>query len=154
MQPGHWPAVARIYAEGLDVGTFEETVPSWDSWDATHLPSPRLVALDGDDVLGWAALGPVSRRECYRGVTENSIYVAASARGRGVGSSLLEELVRRADAEGIWTIEARILAGNDASVRLHERSGFRIVGVRERLAQKRGVWTDAILLERRASNTD
>lgn len=129
-------------------------MPSWDSWDATHLPSPRLVALDGDDLLGWATLGPVSRRECYRGVTENSIYIAASARGRGVGSALPEELVRRADVEGIWTIEARILSGNDASVRLHERSGFRVVGVRERLAQKRCVWTDAILMERRASNTD
>ena len=145
-----WPACARIYEAGLDVGTFEETVPSWDAWDATHLASPRLVARDGDVVVGWAALGPVSGRECYRGVTENSVYVAPESRGRGVGQALLDELVRRADAEGVWTIQAGILAGNDASVALHERCGFRVVGIRERIAQKRGEWRDVVLMERRA----
>ena len=150
LQAEDWPACARIYEAGLDVGTFEETVPSWDAWDATHLASPRLVARDGDVVVGWAALGPVSGRECYRGVTENSVYVAPESRGRGVGLALLDELVRRADAEGIWTIQAGILAGNDASVALHERCGFRVVGIRERIAQKRGEWRDVVLMERRA----
>ena len=112
--------------------------------------SPRLVARDDDAVVGWAALAPVSGRECYRGVTENSVYVAPEARGRGVGQALLDELVRRADAEGVWTIQAGILAGNDASVALHERCGFRVVGIRERIAQKRGEWRDVVLMERRA----
>ncbi len=145
-----WPACALIYEAGLDVGTFEETVPSWADWDSSHLPSPRLVAREESAVLGWAALAPVSRRECYRGVTENSVYVAPHARGRGVGMALLAELVRRADGEGIWTIQAGILTGNDASVALHERCGFRVVGIRERIAQKRGAWRDVVLMERRA----
>ena len=145
-----WPACALIYEEGLDIGTFEESVPSWAQWDNTHLPEPRLVAREGDEILGWAALGPVSRRPCYAGVTENSLYVARSARGRGVGRALLEELVRRADEAGVWTIQAGILGGNDASVALHERCGFRVVGTRERIAQKRGVWRDVVLMERRS----
>jgi L-amino acid N-acyltransferase YncA len=144
-----WPVCARIYEAGLDVGTFEETVPSWEEWDEAHLTSPRLVARE-ETVLGWAALAPVSGRDCYRGVTENSVYVAPAARGRGVGRVLLDELVRRADAEGVWTIQAGILAGNDASIALHERCGFRVVGIRERLAQKGGAWRDVVLMERRA----
>nr|MBA3842973.1 N-acetyltransferase [Actinomycetota bacterium] len=115
-----------------------------------HLASPRLVARAGGEIVGWAALGPVSARECYRGVTENSIYVDPAARGQGVGRALLSELVRRADAAGVWTIQAGILAGNDASVALHRRCGFRVVGRRERIAQKRGVWRDVLLMERRA----
>jgi L-amino acid N-acyltransferase YncA len=144
-----WPACARIYEAGLDVGTFEETVPAWEDWAETHLDSPRLVARD-PEVVGWAALAPVSRRDCYRGVTENSVYVAPEARGQGVGYALLRELVRRADEAGVWTIQAGILAGNDGSVRLHERCGFRVVGIRERIAQKRGEWRDVVLMERRA----
>jgi phosphinothricin acetyltransferase len=152
MRAEDWPACARIYADGLDTGTFEEAVPGWEPWDDSHLPEPRLVARDADggEILGWAALRPVSRRACYRGVTENSIYVARSARGRGVGRALLEELVRRADELGIWTIQAGILAGNAASVALHERCGFRVVGTRERIAKKRGAWCDVVLMERRS----
>jgi L-amino acid N-acyltransferase YncA len=152
MRAEDWPACARIYEDGLDTGTFEESVPGWEPWDDSHLPEPRLVARDGDggEILGWAALGPVSRRACYRGVTENSIYVARAARGRGVGRALLEELVRRADELGIWTIQAGILAGNTASVALHERCGFRVVGTRERIAKKRGAWCDVVLMERRS----
>jgi L-amino acid N-acyltransferase YncA len=150
MRAEDWPACARIYEDGLELGTFEETVPSWAAWDETHLREPRLVARDGDAVLGWAALAPASRRACYRGVTENSVYVARTARGRGVGRALLAELVERADALGIWTITAGILVGNDASVALHERCGFRLVGARERIAQKRGEWRDVVLMERRS----
>ena len=146
----HWPDAARIYAEGLDQGTFEERVPGWEEWDEGHLAAPRLVALADDGVLGWAALSPFSRRECYRGVTEVSVYVARAARRRGVGRALLHELVRRADEAGIWTIQAGILAGNAASVALHESCGFRIVGTRERLARKRGEWLDVVLMERRS----
>jgi L-amino acid N-acyltransferase YncA len=150
LRAADWPSCARIYEAGLDVGTFEETVPGWDDWDASHLPSPRLVARQGATIVGFAALAPVSQRRCYRGVTENSVYVAPEARRGGVGLALLTELVRRADAEGIWTIQAGILAGNDASIALHERCGFRIVGIRESIAQKRGEWRDVVLMERRA----
>jgi phosphinothricin acetyltransferase len=148
--PAHWPAVARIYAEGIDVGTFEERVPGWDEWDAGHLAAPRLVAVVDGELAGWAALSPVSRRECYRGVAEVSVYVARSARRRGIGLALLAELVRRADKAGIWTIQAGILAGNEASVALHASCGFRVVGRRERIAQKRGEWLDVVLMERRS----
>jgi phosphinothricin acetyltransferase len=115
-----------------------------------HLAAPRLVARNGGEVVGWAALAPVSRRDCYQGVAENSVYVARAARGRGAGAALLEELVRRAEAEGIWTIQAGILAGNEASVALHERCGFRVVGTRERIARKHGAWRDVVLMERRS----
>ena len=151
LKPEHWPRVAEIYEEGLELGTFEDRVPSWEAWDRGHLPAPRLVLVDDGAVLGWAALAPVSARECYRGVAENSVYVARSARGRGVGRSLLEELVRRADAAGIWTIQAGILAGNGASVALHARCGFRVVGMRERIARKNGEWRDVVLMERRSA---
>jgi phosphinothricin acetyltransferase len=152
MHEDDWPACARIYAEGLDVGTFEESVPDWRDWDESHLSRPRLVARDGGEIVGWAALGPVSQRPCYRGVTENSIYVARAARGRGVGQALLTELVSQADEAGVWTIQAGILSGNDASVALHERCGFRVVGTRERIAQKRGEWRDVVLMERRSTS--
>jgi L-amino acid N-acyltransferase YncA len=144
-----YPAVARIYEDGLDVGTFEESVPTWVEWDAGHLPTPRLVAIDGD-VVAWAAASPVSSRDCYRGVVEHSIYVARAARGRGVGLNLLTEFLRRTDELGLWTVQAGILAGNEASITLHAACGFRIVGTRERMAQKRGVWRDVVLMERRA----
>jgi L-amino acid N-acyltransferase YncA len=151
MHESDWPACARIYKEGLDVGTFEETVPDWAEWDATHLAQPRLLARDGNEIVGWAALAPVSQRPCYRGVTEDSIYVARTARGRGVGQALLASLVTQADGLGVWTIQAGILAGNDASVALHERCGFRVVGTRDRMAQKRGAWRDVVLMERRSA---
>jgi phosphinothricin acetyltransferase len=150
MRPDDWPACARIYEEGLDVGTFEDEVPSWEAWDAGHLAAPRLIARENGAVVGWAALSPVSTRRCYRGVVENSVYVGWPARGRGVGRQLLSELVRRADDEGVWTIQAGIMDGNDASVALHIGCGFRIVGTRERLAQKHGVWRDVLVLERRS----
>ena len=149
-----WPGVARIFEDGLDLGTFEETVPSWGQFDERYLAAPRLVARDGNTVLGWATLAPVSGRECYRGVTENSVYVAAGARGRGVGRALLEELVGRADAAGIWTVQAHMFADNAASRALHEACGFRLVGTRERLARKHGAWRDTALLERRSPAVD
>jgi L-amino acid N-acyltransferase YncA len=150
MQPADWPACAHIYEEGLDVGTFEDDVPSWEAWDDAHLAAPRLVARENGSILGWAALAPVSQRRCYGGVAENSVYVGWAARGRGVGRALLEELVRQSEHEGVWTIQAGIMDGNEASIALHEACGFRVVGVRERIAQKNGVWRDVVLMERRA----
>ena len=150
MRPEDWPACARIYEEGLDVGTFEDEVPSWEAWDAGHLTEPRLVARENGAILGWAALAPYSDRACYRGVVESSVYVGWAARGRGIGRALLAELVRRADDAGLWTIQAGIFAGNDASIALHAKCGFRVVGTRECIARKRGEWRDVVLMERRS----
>ena len=150
MAPGDWPWVAAIYAEGLEAGTFETEVPPWDAWDEGHLPSPRLVARRGDGVCGWAALSPISRRAVYRGVAEDSVYVATTARGAGVGRALLTELVRLADEAGIWTIQAGCFPENTASIGLHESCGFRVVGTRERIGRREGVWRDVVLLERRS----
>jgi len=151
MRPTDWPAVARIYEEGLDEGTFEDSVPAWDEWDASHLGACRVVAREGDDLVGWAALSPVSRRACYRGVAEGSVYVARSSRGQGVGRALLDELCRQADEAGIWTVQAVMFADNAASIALHEACGFRLVGRRERIARKQGVWRDTVLLDRRST---
>ena len=151
--PKHWGAVARIYADGMATGnaTFETEVPTWEAWNESHLADHRLVALSGGRVVGWAALSPVSDRCVYAGVAEESVYVAADARGRGIGQLLLEELIREAEAAGIWTIQTGILPENDASLRLHERVGFRVVGVRQRLGQREGVWRDVVFLERRSA---
>ena len=148
--PADWPAVRAIFEEGLDIGTFEELVPTWEEWDDGHLVWPRIVAREEGAVIGWAALAPYSDRSCYRGVAENSIYIARRARGRGVGRALLERLCAEADAAQIWTIQAGILAANTASIELHAKCGFRLVGVREKLARKRGEWSDVVLMERRA----
>jgi phosphinothricin acetyltransferase len=149
---GDWPAVRAIYESGIATGdaTFETAVPSWEAWDAAHLPHLRVVARSDGDVVGWAALAPVSSRPCYAGVAEESVYVAAEARGQGVGRALLSDLVGRAEDAGIWTIQTGIFPENEASVALHLACGFRIVGVRERLGRLHGVWRDVVLLERRS----
>jgi phosphinothricin acetyltransferase len=151
LSPTDWPAVAAIYAAGIATGnaTFETEVPSWEAWDAAH-SGLRLVAEEDGEVVGWATLTPVSGRCCYRGVGENSIYIAENARGRGVGRALLERLVERAEADGFWTIETGIFPENTASVALHLACGFRIVGTRERLGEMNGVWRDVLFLERRS----
>jgi L-amino acid N-acyltransferase YncA len=151
--PADWPAVRRIYDEGIATGnaTFEQAAPEWEEWDAGKLAAPRLVAeLDGA-VVGWAALSPTSKRHVYRGVAEVSVYVAASARGQGMGLALLSALVEESEAAGIWTLQAGIFPENAASVHLHERCGFRIVGRREKIGQMHGVWRDVLLMERRST---
>jgi L-amino acid N-acyltransferase YncA len=152
LRPDDWPAVRAIYEEGIGGGnaTFETETPSWERWDAAH-PEPRLVAeLDGA-VVGWAALSPVSDRCCYEGVGDVSVYVAESARGSGVGRTLLEALVERSEEAGFWTLNAGVFPENEASLRLHKACGFREVGVRERLGELGGVWRDVVLLERRST---
>ena len=152
----HWEAVAAIYAEGMATrqATFETEVPTWEAWDRSHLPEHRFVAIRNDDVHGWAALSPVSDRCVYGGVVECSVYVGGAARGQGVGRALLDALVTSSEQARIWTIQAGIFPENVASVRLHERAGFRIVGLRERLGKLDGVWRDVLLLERRSPVVD
>ena len=153
MQAQHWPAVELIYAQGLATGnaSFETDTPSWEQFQAGHLPGHLLVALEADAVLGWAVLSPVSDRCAYQGVAEDSVYVAEKARGRGVGRALLTQLTRRAESAGIWTVQAGIFAENTASIALHHACGFRTVGLRERLGQREGIWRDVLLVERRGS---
>jgi L-amino acid N-acyltransferase YncA len=152
MSAGDWPAVRTICEEGIATGeaTFETKVPAWQEWDRNHLPACRLVARRQGRVVGWAALAPVSRRQVYAGVAEVSLYVAASARGQGVGKALLQALVQASEEAGIWTLQAGIFPENTASIGLHRACGFRTVGIRERLGQLHGVWRDVVLMERRS----
>jgi L-amino acid N-acyltransferase YncA len=146
-----YESVAAIFAEGIEtaVSTFETEVPSWEEWDERHLPEHRLVAeLDGD-IVGWCAVVPYSSREVYRGVGEESVYVAGRARGGGVGRGLLQALIESARAGGLWTLQAGIFPDNEASLALHRALGFREVGVRDRLGQLDGVWRNVVLLELR-----
>jgi L-amino acid N-acyltransferase YncA len=160
-----WPSVREIYLEGIRTGnaTFETQAPEWDRWDASHLKSCRFVALarngaphvapansEPREVLGWAGLSPVSSRCVYAGVDEVSVYIAERARGRKIGSVLLAALVDASEREGIWTLQAGIFPENVASVELHKRFGFRVVGTRERIGQMNGRWRDTVLLERRS----
>jgi phosphinothricin acetyltransferase len=156
LMPEHWPGVARVYAEGISTGnaTFETEVPTWEAWDSSHLPEHRLVASRGSQVVGWAAVSPVSDRCVYGGVVENSVYVAEAARGQGVGQRLLEELIASTEASGIWTIQTGIFAENEGSIHLHERVGFEVVGRRKRVGKLNGVWRDVLLLERRSENVN
>jgi L-amino acid N-acyltransferase YncA len=156
MQPQHWLAVRQIYLEGIATGnaTFETEAPEWPSWDARHRGDCRLVACNGEAVVGWAALSPVSGRRVYAGVAEVSVYVAEAARGGGVGKALLQSLVKESERAGIWTLQAGIFPENVASVRLHEQCGFRRVGVRERLGRMGDRWRNVILLERRSQEAD
>jgi L-amino acid N-acyltransferase YncA len=151
MQPSDWPAVKAIYEQGIatKLATFETSAPDWSEWDAAYLDEHRLVAEEDGEVVGWAALLPTSRRPCYAGVTEDSVYVAEHTRGRGVGRALLDRLLEDADRAGVWTTQASIFADNVASIEFHKRCGFRVVGTRERIAQLDGVWRDTVLLERR-----
>ena len=146
-----WPAVAAIYREGIEtrLATFETEVPQWSAWDSAHLPEHRLVARGGGEVVGWAALTPVSSRAVYKGVADLSVYVATAARGQGVGRALLTTLIRSASTAGLWTLQAGVFPENEASLALHRSAGFRDVGTRERIGRLDGVWRDVVLLELR-----
>jgi phosphinothricin acetyltransferase len=152
LRSSDWPEVARIFREGIETGnaTFETDVPPWEEWDATHLPEHRCVAERDGRVLGWTALLPVSARECYAGVAEVSTYVAAEARGEGIGAALLAAVINSSERGGIWTLQTGVFPENEPSLRLLRRFGFRVVGTRERIGRLHGVWRDVVLLERRS----
>lgn len=145
-------AVLGIYEDGIATGdaTFESQVPSWESWDSSHLSAHRFVAVT-DRVVGWVAASAVSGRCVYAGVIESSVYVASDGRGQGVGFELLSALVQSTEQAGIWTIQAGIFPENLSSIHIHEKAGFRSVGIHEKLGQMNGIWRDVVLMERRSS---
>lgn len=148
----NYSEVARIYGEGLQTGTatFETTIPSWEKWNDGHLPFGRIIAVEDNNYLGWAALSPVSSRCVYGGVAEVSVYVAETARGKGAGAFLLKNLIEISEANNIWTLQSGIFRDNVASHKLHIKCGFREIGFKEKVGQLRGVWKDNVLLERRS----
>ena len=145
--------VLEIYRMGLETrnATFETVVPSWQEWDSKHLHHSRFVSEENDILTGWAALSSFSNREVYKGVAELSIYVATGFRGKKIGSCLMEKIIASAELNGIWTLVSSVFPENEATLRLHEKFGFRVIGRRERIAKLDGIWRDTILLERRSS---
>lgn len=153
--PQHWEAVKKIYEEGIATGnaTFQTSAPTWEEWDNSHAAKPRLVAVENNAVLGWAAITPVSGRCVYAGVGEVSVYVAANARGKGVGKQLLLSLIEESEKENYWTLQAGVFPENKASIAIHEACGFRIIGIREKIGRMNDVWRDTVLLEKRSTKT-
>ena len=152
MQPSDWEAVKQIYEEGIATGnaTFQQSAPTWEEWNNSHLPHSRIVAKEDNKVLGWAALTPVSGRCVYAGVAEVSVYVSDKTRGKGIGKQLLQKLIEESEANNIWTLQAGIFPENTPSIKIHEACGFRIFGTRERIGKMNGVWRDNLVLERRS----
>ncbi len=152
MQDSDWERVREIYLEGLATGqaSFETEAPSWEQWDQAHSRHSRLVARDGGPVVAWAALAPISRRRCYAGAAEVSLYVSAASQGCGIGKRLLDELVASSERHGIWSLYGSTFPENKASLRVQSACGFRIVGRRKRIAQHHGVWRDTVITERRS----
>ena len=151
-QTADWPLVQEIYQQGIDtkIATFQEKAKAWEAWDRTTLEECRLVAVENDEIVGWAALSSVSSRAVYAGVAEVSIYVAADHHGQGIGKRLLMALVEEFEEAGIWTLQAGIFPENTASIMLHKKCGFREVGLREKIGHMEGKWRDVLLLERRS----
>jgi phosphinothricin acetyltransferase len=152
MQSQHWPRVKEIYLEAIATGnsTFQQQAPEWQDWDKVHLVHSRIVAELEGDIVGWTALMPVSTRPVYAGVAELSICITKNLRGKSIGNVLLQQLVKSSEENKIWTLQASIFPENAASIRIHEKNGFRIIGFREKIGQMNGVWRDTLLLERRS----
>ncbi|RIV35255.1 N-acetyltransferase family protein [Flagellimonas lutimaris] len=152
MKPSDWENVSRIYSEGIATGfaTFETQTPTYDHWDQAHTEHCRLVAEKDGEIMGWAALSPVSSRCVYGGVGEVSVYISNKSRGKGVGKLLMEHLIKKSEKAGYWTIQSGIFPENIASIKLHEKMGFRYIGKRERVGKTHGVWKDNLLFEKRS----
>ena len=152
MLPQHWDAVKIIYEEGIVTGnaTFQTAAPTWQEWDIAHIKTCRIIATENNEILGWAALTAVSSKCVYAGVAEVSVYVTTNARGKNIGSLLLQELINQSEQNGIWTLQAGVFPENKASISIHEKNGFRNIGHREKIGKMGNVWRDTILLERRS----
>lgn len=152
MEADDWISVAAIYKQGIDTGdaTFQKEVPGWTEWNNAHIKKCRIVAEAESEVVGWAALTPVSGRCVYAGVAEVSVYVSERFKGKKVGTRLLEALISDSEKEGFWTLQAGIFPENVASLIIHKNMGFREVGIREKIGKMDGVWRDTVLLERRS----
>jgi phosphinothricin acetyltransferase len=152
MEASDWPIVSKIYTEGIatSFATFETNTPTYEAWNSAHMPACRIVVLENNKVLGWAALSPVSSRCVYGGIAEVSVYVAEASRGKGAGKLLMETLIKQSEAEGIWTIQSGIFPENKGSIELHKKVGFRYIGKRERVGKLDGLWKDNLLFERRS----
>lgn len=152
VQQKHYQQISQIYEEGIKTGnaTFQTSASSWEEWDKSHFQHSRIVALLAGEIVGWAALSPVSSRCVYGGVAEVSVYVGEKARGNGVGEALLNELIAQSEQQGIWMLQSGIFPENIGSIRIHEKCGFRIVGFREKIGKMNNIWRDNLLLERRS----
>lgn len=153
MRASDWSQVSAIYLSGIktETATFQAEVPTWEDWNNNHSKSCRLVARLGNEILGWVALSPISSRCVYAGVAEVSIYIDARHRGQGVGTALLETIIKLSEESGFWTLQSGIIKENIASINLHKKCGFRVLGVRERLGKmSNGKWHDVVLMERRS----
>lgn len=147
-----FPAVMRIYQQGIDTGnaTFQDKAKDWEDWNNSMLDTCRLVAVEYDQVLGWAGLSAVSSRAVYSGVAEVSVYIASHAQGKGLGQKLLSQLIHESEKNNIWMLQAAIFPENEASIALHKKNGFRQLGVREKLGKMHNIWRDVVLMERRS----
>jgi phosphinothricin acetyltransferase len=150
-----WSQVVEIYKLGINTGnaTFETEIPDWDKWNSGHIQACRIVAVTENEIIGWAALVPVSTRKVYSGVAEVSIYISNKYQGLKIGSKLLNQLIVESEKNGFWTLQAGVFPQNKSSLRIHQNNGFRIVGYREKIGQMKGMWRDTVLMERRSKNT-
>lgn len=148
-----YPAVKAIYLEGIVTGqaTFQTEAPEWEAWNNSHLQHSRFVLIENNEVAGWVGLSPVSSRCVYAGVAEVSIYISENYRGKGIGNTLLKRVIQSSEANGIWTLQAEVFPENEASMRLYQQNGFRLVGIRERIGKMGDVWRNTALLERRST---
>jgi L-amino acid N-acyltransferase YncA len=153
MLPQHWEAVKSIYEQGIATGhaTFQTEAPTWAEWNTAHTQTCRLIAIMETNIVGWAALTPVSSRCVYAGVAEVSVYVATEARGKNIGNLLLQNLITESEKNNIWTLQSGIFPENKSSIALHQKNGFRIIGYREKIGKMGNTWRDNLILERRSS---
>jgi L-amino acid N-acyltransferase YncA len=152
MTEDDWSSVARIYKEGIESGhaTFESDIPTWRQWNASHMKCCRIVATADNEIAGWAALSTVSGRCVYAGVAEVSVYVSPSYKSQKIGTLLLESLIKESEMYGLWTLQSSVFPENQASLRIHEKTGFRVIGFREKIGKMDDIWRDSVLLERRS----